>query len=159
MGLDMYLLRVPKGIDLTNTQWELFEDHPEKPEEMSADEWYSDRRNWAAPNELVYWRKENAIHRWFIENCAPDQVDDCTPMRVHSEQLPELYERCQQVLAEHSLAEKLLPTQGGFFFGGTEYDDWYFEGLEQTVKDLRERVIENPELRTGKYDVVYLASW
>ena len=38
-----------------------------------------------------------------------------------------------QHLLDTSLAEELLPTQGGFFFGGTGYDVYYLADLERTV--------------------------
>lgn len=37
-------------------------------------------------------------------------------------------------------ASYLLPTRDGFFFGGTEYDEYYFKDLEDT-KDILERAI------------------
>jgi hypothetical protein len=126
MGLDMYLYTVEKG--------------------ASPDE----------GKEIAYWRKANAVHRWFIERCASG-VDDCQPVRVQSEVLPDLYLACQAVLANHDLAGQLLPTESGFFFGPTEYDDWYFEGLEETVKMLDAGIISNPDVWGD--DVYYQASW
>ena len=38
-----------------------------------------------------------------------------------------------QHLLDTSLAEELIPTQGGFFFGGTGYDVYYLEQLQHTV--------------------------
>src|ERR1700740_712435 len=34
------------------------------------------------------------------------------------------------------LAHDLLPTQPGFFFSGTDYDEWYFYGLRETLIQL-----------------------
>jgi hypothetical protein len=153
----MYLLRVEKNFDPTDID-ALHGEYKDKPAEMSDHEWYANRDNWKGSNELIYWRKANAIHGWFIRTCA-NGVDDCTPVLVHSEQLPELYELCKKVLANHDLAEELLPSQAGFFFGPTDYDQWYFSDLEQTVQDLEKNVINNPDLRTGKYQVIYRASW
>ena len=39
------------------------------------------------------------------------------------------------------VAEELLPTQSGFFFGGTAYDEWYVQDLELTIKQL-DRVLD-----------------
>lgn len=35
-------------------------------------------------------------------------------------------------------AEELLPTESGFFFGGTDYDEYYVEDLKNTIKILDE---------------------
>jgi hypothetical protein len=87
--------------------------------------------------EVGYWRKANQIHKWFVDN-VQDGVDDCRDAYVDSEQLHELLELCKKVQADHSLAEKLLPSTNGFFFGSTEYDDWYFNDIENTIKILEE---------------------
>ncbi len=51
-------------------------------------------------------------------------------------------------------AEELLPTQSGFFFGGTEYDHWYVEDLKSTVEQI-DRVLEAPDEWWFKYQ----SSW
>lgn len=99
---------------------------------------------------VAYWRKANAIHRWFIQNCANGQ-DDCREMSVSVEQLMELKHLCEQVLEDHSKAAELLPTQDGFFFGSTNYDEWYFHDLKHTVEALS-------NLDEG-YWYEYQASW
>lgn len=81
-----------------------------------------------------YWRKVNAIHRWFVENVQGGH-DDCGLYQVSREQLQTLLGQVEAVLAHPELASQLLPTQAGFFFGGTDYDKWYFEDLKET-KDI-----------------------
>lgn len=83
----------------------------------------------------AYWRKSNQIHSWFVEHIQNGE-DECRPHEVSIEQLQELVDTCKQVLANHDLAESLLPAQEGFFFGGTDYDEWYFKDLEDTIKQL-----------------------
>ena len=58
--------------------------------------------------EQAYWRKANQIHRWFVNN-VQEGVDDCGIYEVYGEQLLELVELCRRVLADHSLADSLLP--------------------------------------------------
>lgn len=41
-----------------------------------------------------------------------------------------------QVLADEKIAQRLLPTQSGFFFGGTDYDQWYYRSLEEALEKL-----------------------
>jgi len=87
--------------------------------------------------EVGYWRKANQIHQWFVDN-VQDGIDECQRVQVSKIQLLELKELCEEVLDDHSLAEDLLPVQGGLFFGNTEYDEYYFSDLEDTVKLLSE---------------------
>ncbi len=61
---------------------------------------------------------------------------------------------CKKVIADKSLAESLLPTSSGFFFGGTEYDEWYFNAVEYTIE-----VLETELLDEYADDFEYSASW
>lgn len=101
---------------------------------------------------MGYWRKVNSVHNWFVEICGGG-VDECQPMYVNRQHLEELREICKQVLADHSLAEELLPTSAGFFFGSTDFDEYYFKDLEYTVKVI-DRCLKS------KFDYFeYQASW
>ena len=113
--------------------------------------------------ETAYWRKANAIHKWFVDNCQ-EGVDECQESYVSREQLEKLYELCQEVLKDPDKAAELLPVQGGFFFGGTEYDSWYFEKLQYTVDTLKPIVEEKTtpgdgSAQPGYDDFYYHASW
>ena len=109
--------------------------------------------------EAAYWRKANAVHRWFVENVQNNE-DECKPHVVTREQLEDLLEDCMLVLSnrgDDELAEQVLPTASGFFFGGTQYDDWYFDCLEYTIDKLKE-VLENPSYDDNT-EFVYQSSW
>jgi hypothetical protein len=81
---------------------------------------------------MGYWRKANQIHNWFVEN-VQDGEDNCGSYYVTREQLEELKELCINVLANKELAEDLLPTGAGFFFGSTTYDEYYYGDLNDTI--------------------------
>lgn len=104
--------------------------------------------------EVGYWRKANAIHAWFVRECA-DGVDECQPTEVTTAKLIELRELVRKVLADHSQAMELLPPQAGFFFGSTDVDEWYFADLTETL------VILDRALGTGdeSSEFTYQASW
>lgn len=102
--------------------------------------------------DIGYWRKANAIHRWFVEN-VQDGQDNCEQAFVSTSQLAALLDLVNAVLKDHSLAPKLLPTQEGFFFGSTEYDEYYFKDLEAT-----RTIIENA-LKEKDADIRYQSSW
>jgi hypothetical protein len=103
--------------------------------------------------EAGYWRKSNQIHNWFVKN-VQDGEDNCQEAHVSREQLKELREHCQKVLDNNELAEKLLPTGSGFFFGGTDYDQWYFNDIEETIK-----IIDNALSMPDQWDFNYRSSW
>lgn len=84
---------------------------------------------------VMYWRKANAIHAWFVAN-VQDGTDDCREYAVPREELDKLRHVVMAVLAERDKAAELLPTQGGFFFGSTDYDDGYFGDLQATLDFL-----------------------
>ena len=105
--------------------------------------------------EIGYWRKANAIHRWFVEN-VQDGRDDCQESWVDREDLEELLELVKTVEANPEQAEELLPATSGFFFGSTEYDEGYRDDLCLTRKILEQAL--NSDVLEG-WDFYYQASW
>ncbi len=59
------------------------------------------------------------------------------------------------------IAKELLPVKEGFFFGGTDYDEYYMYDIEHTIEILENVIKENNELnKLGFYtDIYYTASW
>lgn len=102
-----------------------------------------------------YWRKVNAVHQWFVDNCGEGD-DNCRPYYVSREQLIELRDLCQQVIDNPEDAEELLPTQGGFFFGSTDFDDYYIADVKDTIEQL-DNVLNNKKF--DGWDFQYVASW
>lgn len=103
--------------------------------------------------KAAYWRKSNQIHHWFVTN-VQEGVDECQRTYISREQLQTLIEVCKEVLADHVKALMLLPPRYGFF-GSTDFDEWYFKELENTVEQLT-KALELPET---KWDFYYQASW
>lgn len=112
--------------------------------------------------DVGYWRKANAIHGWFVEN-VQGGVDECERHSVALHQLRDLLGLCQTLLADRDeeKAEELLPTQDGFFFGGTDYNDWYWDCLEQTVDQVGGLLdwFDAEPHRAAYWDVYYRSSW
>ena len=99
-----------------------------------------------------YWRKVNAVHGWFVRELA-NGVDECQPIWVSREQLGKLKVLCQLVLSVPVRAEEFLPPRAGFFFGGYELDEWYFDGLIRTI-DIIDRALALPD----EIDFIYQRS-
>jgi len=85
--------------------------------------------------EAMYWRKSNAIHKWFVDNVQAG-VDDCGNYDVSREQLQALLAVITEVLEDRKKANTLLPPQTGFFFGSKDIDDWYWQDLQNTKQRL-----------------------
>lgn len=103
--------------------------------------------------EVGYWRKANHIHKWFVDK-VQGGVDNCGSYYVDRETLENLLEDCKQVKSNHALAEVYLPTQSGFFFGGTDYDEYYYRDIEDTIKIL-EGILEDKDADEFEYS----SSW
>ena len=124
MGLDMYLT---KHIYLAKDQ--------RRKLKISGVEGIRAGMVWEIIQDAGYWRKANAIHNWFVSNVQNGE-DDCEKYNVDEEAMKKLLVLVERVLTNHDLAEQLLPTQEGFFFGSTEYDEYYFNDLKATKKIL-----------------------
>jgi hypothetical protein len=157
MGLDMYLTgrRFIWG----------FDNSPDKHIQAAVEPLFPEikgKRIKEVSCEMMYWRKSNQIHKWFVDKCQ-EGVDECQETYVTVDQLRELLDTCRAVLAsrgtanELSNARALLPSQGGFFFGSTDYDDYYFQDIEDTVKGLEE-ILGNEEI-TKHWEFYYRSSW
>ena len=109
---------------------------------------------------VAYWRKANAIHKWFVDNCQ-DGKDECQKAYVEREKLEELLRLCKETVAnrENILAGAgplVLSPQSGFFFGSTEVDESYFGDMEETVTML-ERILNSETLKDWQFE--YQSSW
>jgi len=97
--------------------------------------------------------KTNQIHMWFVNNVQKEN-DDCGTYEVTQHDLLTLRNDCVRVLEDNSLAAKLLPTSAGFFFGSTEYEDYYFDTLKDTIEILDKALALSPQ-----WEIEYRSSW
>ena len=106
-------------------------------------------------HEVAYWRKANAIHGWIIN--TTNAVDDCTPISLTKQDLYNLREVCINVFNVHTedYAEEMLPPTPGFFFGGSEVDEWYWQNIEETITLLNKALNESTDDAMFEYQ----ASW
>jgi hypothetical protein len=135
--------------------------------------------------DIGYWRKANAIHQWFVDRCADGTddckpvyvgreqlqelrdicqkiIDECplvegtvnTGYSIEDGKKVPIVE-AGKVMANAELAAELLPTARGFFFGSTDYDQWYQSDLAETVEILDRAIALDP----AHFDIAYRASW
>jgi hypothetical protein len=108
--------------------------------------------------ELCYWRKFNALHHWFVEN-VQGGVDDCREAEVTVDQLKELRDLLNQVLASRQQAPELMPVRDGFFFGSTDYSDSYFSEVERTRNWLDDLLLKEACGVYKQWYFFYHSSW
>lgn len=133
--------------------------------------------------EVGYWRKANQIHNWFVkniqdgvDNCEEYYVSE-DKMRELLAICKRVKERCPledgaiangyrfeggvkmpivaegKVMLNSEIANSLLPAQSGFFFGSTDYDEYYMNDIDNTIQ-----IIESV-LAEGSGDYYYRSSW
>lgn len=114
--------------------------------------------------EVGYWRKANHIHNWFVENVqgGTDDCDSYEVSRekivelqgicktviensklvdgkisngstLHNGKWEPIFED-GGIIKNPEIAMKLLPTSEGFFFGSTDYDEYYLEDVKYTLE-------------------------
>lgn len=132
--------------------------------------------------EVMYWRKANYIHNWFVENIQNGN-DDCNYYEVKNYDIEDLLNTCEKVYEslkdketitktekygneiyskqiytenDSKLARELLPTVEGFFFGETDYDEYYFEVLGETIEKLKD-ILKNFDFDNNY--LIYGSSW
>lgn len=191
MGLDMYLSKIKRDI-IGYKDVDLYEIKTSKPKLYAKLKPYiimeggSNYSYESLSKEVMYWRKANQIHNWFVNN-VQDGNDDCGWYEVSKEQLEELRDTCKEVLEKSVLVnapvvngyvgtkegfkpsfeygqkvtnkkicEELLPTVEGFFFGGTDYDNYYVEDVRYTYEGL-EKVLSETDFDTEA--IFYSSSW
>ena len=151
MGLDMYL-RLRHSTDYGKS-FETFDN-------AYGSDWKCSTKIY----DVIEWRKANAIHNWFVEN-VQDGNDDCGRYPVSVDKLKDLRSACRNAMQcydERNIEDTAMwmPTQDGFFFGSTDYDEWYREDLQRTFDACNNliRTIESPD-RKDWLSVEYESSW
>ena len=156
MGLDMYLYRREYV-----GGWDWKQDNAnERDMYNSIIEYMGAERCEGSPHAnievcVAYWRKANAIHKWFCD--LDGGRDECQDIYVTKDNLIELRDMCAAILREPAMAHSTLPTQPGFFFGSYDYNEWYMEDMKNTVKQL-DAVLASVEDKDYA-DFIYRASW
>jgi hypothetical protein len=137
MGLDMYLnKRLYVGGQYRDLEGEIDATFPDK-----QDGEYHVNIPWnrvsAIEMEGIYWRKANAIHRWFVDNVQQGE-DNCGTYHVCIDHLIALREVCEKALfgVEEAIAE--LEPLGGFFFGSTDKDEGWKYDLQYTIDGINQ---------------------
>lgn len=164
MGLDMSLIRVPRRKNMTHSY---------------IDSFWDEVGYWRKANQIHNWFVENVqdgvddcdYHNECTEEVLKKLLDTCktvlesctlTNGKIYNgkEYTKEngwrtLYEE-GQVIVDSSVAERLLPTCPGFFFGSYDYDEYYVDDLLKTV-EIIDKVLKETDFETEA--IYYVSSW
>ena len=105
---------------------------------------------------LKHFRKVNFLVGYF-EELGLD-VENQTPLSINKEDVEELIRRCEEVLKDHSVAEDLLPTTPGFFFGSLEYNEDYFKDVQDVLEYLKNNLLPKFDSLEPE-DSIYFSIW
>lgn len=83
----------------------------------------------------AYFRKVNFLFKYFEDR---GKMVDQYYAFVEEEDVEDIIDKCERILKNHELACQLLPTQSGFFFGSTDYDDWYFSDVKDCLRQMKQ---------------------
>ena len=106
--------------------------------------------------EIAYFRKVNFLMEFF------NYEGNCEDLLINKCQIEVLVEACEKVLKAKNdenfeeIAEENLPTQSGFFFGSTDYDNYYLEDVEE-VKMKFEEILKNTDF--DEEDIIMYCWW
>lgn len=88
--------------------------------------------------EKFYFRKVNCLYGYCIDN---NLFEDYGRLAlIDHEQMVDILNRAKEILSQPTKeeqlkkGEELLPTEDGFFFGNTDYNDYYLQDIEE-VRD------------------------
>lgn len=107
--------------------------------------------------ELAYFRKVNCLVAFFEDQYGFDRND--LAIVITKEMVNDLIERCDEVLLNPELAPDRMPNTGGFFFGSTAYDEYYFDNLEDIIRNMKEYVLPEFDKLKDNEDIVFYTSW
>lgn len=141
MGLDIYFNKCKRH------DWEAYEEaltnYENLPEEEKNDTKHPGHD--FDPDEIGYFRKVNFLMEEFA------YYGNCEYKEITREQLETLQDKCTRlaIITPHeltngsgekeydeedvALAQDTLPTCSGFFFGSTDYNEWYFQDVQEVL--------------------------
>lgn len=137
-------------------------------------------------DEIGYWRKANAIHHWFVQNVQDGNDDceyhevtkdhlktlrnlcitifdnvSLIPGKIANgytvkdrEAIPNYIDGF--IIDNQELCKELLPTQSGFFFGNTDYNQFYLQDIKLTL-EIVIRALNETDFNVEQ--LYYCSSW
>jgi hypothetical protein len=95
---------------------------------------FNEEKKHIYPMSDAYFRKVNFIYEYFrnkLEN------ESCV---ITKNELNEFIQNCKEVYnkkGNENYAKQVLPTTSGFFFGSTDYDEWYWNDVKDCIAQMQ----------------------
>lgn len=93
--------------------------------------------NHSAPYQ-AYFRKVNFLFKYFEDRGK--MIDEWFAF-VDKDDVDVLIDRCQRIIAAKDklkeIGPELLPTKSGYFFGSTDYENWYLQDVKDCLKQMK----------------------
>ena len=163
MGLDMYFY-ARKSTYKSFSEWDQNRkvDETNYPKDLKIFSDYIYDRNFKSVEtetryQIGYFRKFNALHSYIVRTFANGE-DNCQDIFLSQEDVVKIKAALDSVLetTTEERAKEVLPTQSGFYFGSTSYDEDYFEDVREAAA-LMQNFLDHFDF--GTYELVYRASW
>lgn len=101
--------------------------------------------------ELAYFRKVNQLRGYMVNVLGMAADADCEYFKITRADLEDILDRAERIKSNPKLAEELLPTEPGFFFGSYDYDEYYLEENDLIISDLRTILKNHPRSKVFYY--------
>ena len=95
-----------------------------------VENFFNEFKKWYFAPTDAYFYKVNVVYNFFEHKLVDEQCF------VTLSDINELIQRAEEVLEDKSRAAELLPTRSGFFFGSTDYNDYYFDNLKKIIDTM-----------------------
>ena len=161
MGLDMFLIKRKKS-SKKNDLWD-FKDELVYWRKANQIHKYFCNKGEEIDEEISYKLKKEDLQE-LIDICnkilkevktGPGKIKNGIHYNSKTNEWEPIWENGTTILNKE-ICEELLPTQSGFFFGSTEYDEYYLDNIRKTKEELG-KIIDTIDYENE--DVYYLASW
>lgn len=155
MGLDMYLYasKYESRSQWRNNKEEVKGFYPSELQDLQTDILERNFLSKHTKYQIGYWRKFNALHHYIVQKFA-DGVDDCREIYLSPSDVGHILDTLRKARDNKDKVEEILPTTRGFFFGSLEYDEWFWNDVEYSIR-LFEEVVKIQD----EYEIYYEASW
>lgn len=121
---------------------------------MGLDQFIVKKRSGNEEHEIIIsWRKENHLQNWFINHTDYDEGTQEPSSEFGIEKIEELLSDLKNVNEKN--ADTIMPTRSGFFYGSTNYDEYYFSAIKNEISELEEVIANHKEGDTYQYETWY----
>lgn len=122
---------------------------------VGDDETIENCRDYYVPKEKLIELRDTCKKVLALSKVATGKVQNGSRYNNETQNFEPIFEDGEYI-SNSEIAEELLPSKSGFFFGSTDYDQYYLDDLKDTVEQI-DHILETTDF--DKEEVVYSAWW